>query len=102
MGGLDEPGGTSNGVRGAFYNAMAMTRPLFDKRRAERKDDILSRLLDEQIDGRPLTQPELEGTCTLLFGAGLDTVVNSLSFGMEHLARNPALQDRLRADPSSS
>ena len=83
-----------------FHNAMAMTRPLFDERRAERKDDILSRLLDEQIDGRPLTQPELEGMCTLLFGAGLDTVVNSLSFGMEHLAHNPALQDRLRASPS--
>ena len=83
-----------------FNNAIEMARPLLDERRIERRDDILSKLLDEQIEGRPLTQRELEGMCTLLLGAGLDTVVNSMSFSMEHLANNPALQDRLRADPS--
>ena len=63
------------------------------------KDDLLSHLLDETIDGRPLMQRELEGICTLLFGAGLDTVVNSIAFSMEHLASDPALQDRLRRQP---
>lgn len=83
-----------------FNNAIEMTRPLFAERRIERRDDILSRLLDEQIDGRPLTQREMEGMCTLLLGAGLDTVVNSMSFSMEYLSHNPALQDRLRDDPT--
>jgi len=83
-----------------FNNAIEMTRPLFDERRIQRQDDVLSRLLDDQIEGRPLTQREMEGMCTLLLGAGLDTVVNSMSFSMEYLAHHPALQDRLRADPS--
>jgi cytochrome P450 len=80
-------------------NAMEMSRVLLDERRIARKDDLLSKLLDVEIDGRPITQAELDGMIVLLFGAGLDTVANSMAFGCEHLARNPALQDRLRADP---
>ena len=83
----------------AYSKTIEMARPLFEERRRMPKDDLLSHLLDETIDGRPLTQRELEGICTLLFGAGLDTVVNSIAFSMEHLASDPALQDRLRRQP---
>jgi cytochrome P450 len=83
----------------AYSKTIAMARPLFEERRQMPQDDLLSHLLDETIDGRPLTQRELEGICTLLFGAGLDTVVNSIAFSMEHLASDPALQDRLRRQP---
>ena len=34
-----------------------------------------------------------------MLGAGLDTVVNAMGFGMQHVARHPDLQDRLRAEP---
>jgi cytochrome P450 len=84
----------------AFGHVTAMSRPLIEQRRAEPQDDLLGELVREEIEGREFTVRELEGLCLLLFGAGLDTVVNSLSFSMEHLARNPELQDRLRADPS--
>jgi len=88
-------------IRGqAYIDTMKMARPLFDERRAERKEDVLSFLLDEEVDGRPFDQAELDGMCIELFGAGLDTVVNSLAFTIEHLARDPALQDRLRAEPA--
>ena len=36
----------------------------------------------------------------LLFIAGLDTVTNAMTYGMRHLARDQALQTRLRQDPS--
>jgi cytochrome P450 len=84
----------------AYRNIAAMARPLIEERRINPKDDLLGDLVSAQIDGRPFTTDELEGICILLLGAGLDTVVNSLSFSMEYLARNPALQDRLRADPA--
>jgi cytochrome P450 len=84
---------------GAFRNTIDMARPLFEARRVTRGEDLLSQLLDETIDGRPMSQYELESTVCLLFGAGLDTVVNSLAFSMEHLARNPELQEELRAKP---
>jgi cytochrome P450 len=84
----------------AYRNIAAMSRPLIEERQITPKDDLLGDLVSSQIDGRPFTIEELEGICILLMGAGLDTVVNSLSFSMEYLARNPELQDRLRADPS--
>jgi len=83
-----------------FANAAAMTRALLDERRRAPTDDLLSVLLEERIDGEPINQRDLDGMCTLLLGAGLDTVVNSMSFSMEYLTHDPALQDRLRADPS--
>ena len=85
--------------RDAYVNTIAMARELCAARRIERRDDLVSHLLDERIDGEPFSQFDLDGLCLVLFGAGLDTVVNSLSFSMEHLARDPALQDRLRASP---
>jgi cytochrome P450 len=42
---------------------------------------------------------DMEDYAVLLFLAGLDTVVNGASFLMLHLARNPALQQELRANP---
>ncbi|RYD95278.1 MAG: cytochrome P450 [Sphingomonadales bacterium] len=60
----------------------------------------MSRLMEHQIDGRDFTIEELVDYGLLLFIAGLDTVANSLVFGMRHLAGDPALQQRLRADPS--
>jgi len=83
-----------------FANAAAMTRALLDERRRAPTDDLLSVLLEERIDGEPINQRDLDGMCTLLLGAGLDTVVNAMGFGMQHVARNPDLQDRLRAEPA--
>ena len=77
----------------------AMLTEVLEDRRAEPRDDMISRLLADQVRGRPLDQGELVAYCLLLFGAGLDTVANALAFGVNHLAHNAALQDRLRADP---
>jgi len=42
----------------------------------------------------------MQSYCLLLFTAGLDTLVNTFTFGMYHLARFPDLQERIRADRS--
>lgn len=69
-------------------------------RTVERRDDLISRLLDTEIDGRPITDDEVMRYCLLLFSAGLDTVMNGMCYGVRHLAMNPDVQARLRADPS--
>jgi cytochrome P450 len=84
----------------ACAKVAEMSRPLIEERRIAPRDDLLSRLIAADINGHSPTQRDLEGFCLLLFAAGLDTVVNSLSFSMEYLARHPELQDRLRAEPS--
>lgn len=79
---------------------MDMSAPLVRERMETRQDDLISRLIDSDIDGRKPTFDEIQAYCLMLFIAGLDTVVNAMSFGMRHLARDHALQDRLRTDPT--
>jgi cytochrome P450 len=69
------------------------------RHRAHPQDDMITRLIDGNVDGRPIADDELLAYCLLLFAAGLDTVANSLAFTMQHLARDPALQQRLRSEP---
>ena len=73
---------------------------LIRERMAERREDLISRLLDEQVRGRSLTLEELKSICFLLFIAGLDTVANMMTFAFHHLARDPTLQRTLAADPA--
>lgn len=79
---------------------MGAISELIAARRAEPRDDLVSKLLTEQVAGRPLSQEEMFSICYLLFLAGLDTVTNAMAYGMRHLAGDADLQARLRADPS--
>lgn len=73
---------------------------LIKERMEKREDDLISRLIDADIDGRLPTFDELVNYCVLLLTAGLDTLVNAFSFGVAHLAIDPELQRRLKGDPS--
>jgi cytochrome P450 len=78
--------------------ADAMTGEI-KARRDNPKDDIISLLWQTEIDGEPMTLELMEDYCVLLFIAGLDTVINGMGFAVRHLAMNPDLQDKLRAEP---
>jgi cytochrome P450 len=77
---------------------QAMTETI-KKRIAKRESDIVSRLIDSEIDGREPTLEELQGYCVLLLIGGVDTVVNILSYGVRHLAQDLPLQRYLREHP---
>ncbi len=77
----------------------AMLDEVIAARRVSPRDDLISYLLSARIDGELPDDRQMHGMCMLLFAAGLDTVANSLSLSMEHLARHPELQDRLRREP---
>jgi cytochrome P450 len=68
-------------------------------RMAHPRDDVISRLTQATVEGRPLTLHDLNNYCVLLFIAGLDTVVNGMGHGVRHLASDPQLQAELRAHP---
>ena len=84
----------------AYGKVAQLMAELIDARIKEPQNDLISRLIELEIDGEKLSRELLLGYCQLLFIAGLDTVVNGMSFAIRHLARNPALQEQLRADPS--
>ncbi|HEX4979950.1 MAG TPA: cytochrome P450 [Acidimicrobiales bacterium] len=66
----------------------------------ERPDDLLTLLCNTEIDGEPLSDRHLIGTCFLLLLAGIDTTWSSIGSSLFHLASHPEDQERLRRDPS--
>jgi cytochrome P450 len=82
----------------AFANVARAMGEIIAARQAMRADDLISRLLDSDIEGHPPTTEDMQSYCLLLFTAGLDTLVNSFTYGMYHLATHADLQQRIRAD----
>ena len=74
---------------------------LIAARRVEPHEDLITKLIDADFEGRKLDQGELISIGFLMFLAGLDTVVNALSFGMRHLAGDEALRTRMIDDPEA-
>jgi cytochrome P450 len=73
---------------------------LVELRQRSPADDLVSKLLHEEIDGRKLTVQELKDMSVLLFVAGMDTVSNAAAFMFYYLAKSPQLQAQIVADPS--
>lgn len=72
---------------------------LIQARMAEPKDDMISKIIAGEVDGRKLSFEELMSIGFLMFLAGLDTVTNAMSFGMRHLAHDEKLRQRAIDDP---
>lgn len=73
----------------------------FDARRSgPQRDDLLTRLLEAEVDGRPLSEQELVDYGFVLLTAGLDTTAWVIRSGLWHLAQHPEDQARLEADPA--
>jgi cytochrome P450 len=85
-------------INAAIYAEMDK---LIDARTSHPTGDLISHLLEGQIDGRPISRDELRSMCFLLFLAGLDTVVNVMTFTFRQLAAMPQMQERLRKDPAA-
>lgn len=69
------------------------------ERTARRRDDMVSDLIDNEVDGKRLTAEEVVRVCFLLFSAGLDTVTSALGWSFQYLARHPAARAELVAAP---
>ena len=97
-----KPGGihpSSKELGPAVELAEYMTREI-DARRRKPKDDLLSALLDAEIEGEKLTQEELIGFAFLLLVAGNETTANLISNAAVLLDRHPDQRRMLQQDPS--
>ncbi len=85
------PPETATAVAGAAAQEVyAYFGELLEQRRADPRDDLISKLLDAKYQGeRPLSQEELEDTLFLLFMAGLDTVASALGLIVQGFASDP-------------
>ena len=78
---------------------MAALSELIAARMAVPRNDLISTLIAVDFEGRNLDLDELKSIGFLMFLAGLDTVTNAMTFGMRHLAHDPALRQRMIDDP---
>ena len=86
-------------TRTAIREILAFFGDEVARRRQERSEDLISFLLDAELDGGPLTEKHILGTCFLLLMAGIDTTWSSIGSSLWHLAVNPDDRDRLVAEP---
>jgi|JI10StandDraft_1071094.scaffolds.fasta_scaffold83845_4 cytochrome P450 len=91
------PGGHS--LAEAARSIYAEFSGLLRQRRQQRRDDLMSALLDAEIDGRTLSEEELLGFCLLFVVGGNDTTMNLIGNGAVLLARNPEVRARLVREP---
>jgi cytochrome P450 len=82
----------SQAILGYFMDFIA------EQRKAP-KSELMRIILAGEVDGKPLSDIDLLGTCFLLYVGGLDTVYSSLGWIFRHLAGDQALQGRLRDHP---
>ena len=79
---------------------IAFFRDLLADRRKNPQDDLISDLLQAEIDGRRLTETELDAFFIMLLVAGNETTTNWISNQLNILARRPDLWKACREDRS--
>lgn len=102
------PGGGMLDPEEATARRHAAGRELYDyfetvleQRRGDLGDDLISRFLTTETDGRTMSHEEMLDICFLFVLAGLDTVTSTLDCSLAYLAQRPDHRRRLSEDPSS-
>src|SRR5580698_3927400 len=72
---------------------------LFELRRKNPGNDLITQLVQAEEDGSKLSNEELTANIILLFGAGHETTVNLIGNGLLALHRNPDQLALLKANP---
>jgi cytochrome P450 len=99
--GVLELGATDPELRVATGLKMfAFWREEVAKRRAQPASDFISWLLEQEIDGEPVSDDHAMSTCNLLLIAGIDTTWSSIGAALWHLATHPDDRRRLVEEPA--
>ncbi len=63
------------------------------------KDDLITYLLNSEVDGEPVPETHVLGTCFLILLAGIDTTWSSIGSAFWHLAQHPEDRKRIIEEP---
>jgi hypothetical protein len=80
--------------------SSAYFEALFEQRRRDPQDDLITQLVQAEEAGDRLTTAELRANVSLLFAAGHETTVNLIGNGFYSLLRHPEQWQILRDDPT--
>jgi len=98
--GIDDPEYANAEGTAAFAQLYAYVNELAKQRRSDPRDDIVTRLINAEVEGDSLSELEFDMFMLLLTVAGNETTRNSTSWGMLALMQHPEQYRALRDDPS--
>lgn len=78
---------------------VAYCRQLIDAKEKQPGDDMLSRVIEEQVIPGDLTRDQLADICSMILRAGHDTTTNMIALGTVLLLQHPDQLNALKADP---
>ena len=67
--------------------------------RNPRENDLITQLVQAEVDGEPVPDDHILGTCNLMLVAGIDTTWSAIGSSLWHLAQHPEHRAQLRDDP---
>ena len=71
-----------------------------DRKANPRDDDLITELLNAEVDGEPVPEDYVLGVCNLMLVAGIDTTWSAIGSSLWHLAQHPEHRRQLRDSPS--
>jgi cholest-4-en-3-one 26-monooxygenase len=83
----------------AQVEMFTYVRELCERRRSEPRDDIMTALLQAEVEGDKLTDLELNAFFLFLSAAGNETTRNAATHGLHAFLENPDEYDKLVQDP---
>ena len=88
---------TEDSMTEAAFELYNLANELLQQRQREPQDDIITRLMNAEIDGEKLSPEEFSGFFILLANAGNETTRNQTSQGLRMLLQNPEQKEELVA-----
>jgi cholest-4-en-3-one 26-monooxygenase len=92
----ETPGATSKRARGELH---AYFDELIAQRRSDPRDDLVSELIEAEVDGARLNAEQLVSYCELLVEAGNETTRNAVSGGLLAFSEHRGEWEKLRERP---
>ena len=75
-------------------------KEIIAERQQNKQEDLISLLLEAEIDGEHLTEEEVLGFCILLLVAGNETTTNLITNGVRYMTEDVDVQNEVRQDIS--
>ncbi|NQV58629.1 MAG: cytochrome P450 [Alphaproteobacteria bacterium] len=98
--GLLEEGTTDAAKRNKYRSIIRkFFAELVVARKAEPKDDLISHMLTQEINGQPIARNTVIGMCNLLLVAGIDTTWSSIGSALWHFSTHTDDRRRLASEP---
>ena len=86
-------------AREAATNLAGRFQELIGEKRKRPGEDLISGLIETELDGRRLSDAEILGFCSLLISGGNETTEKLIANTVHQLARHPEQRASLIADP---